>query len=144
MKSVFNRNFSALILCLLFHFCSNNSYSQTLGNGSTCNDPRGPQDYDDCQVEILVLFDPNEIIGPEGFDTVHWVSIKDCMGYTINFENDPKLATASAKNVYLYYPVSAKKDITTSVSEAMDTMEKYFRLCWCFFHQQASEKDNNE
>ena len=124
MKSKSNLKFLTTILWLTLLFVVNNSYSQDPGGGGagagSCG-PTGSQtlpddddnDGDDWDVVILVSFDPNEIIGPEGFDTVHWVSIKDNMGYTINFENDPKMATAPAKNVYLYYPVSPKQDMTT-------------------------------
>ena len=44
-------------------------------------------------------YDPNEIIGPEGFDSVRWVSINDVLRYTILFENDPDFATAAAQIV---------------------------------------------
>ena len=44
-------------------------------------------------------YDPNEIIGPEGYDSVRWVSINDVLNYTIMFENDPEFATAAAQKV---------------------------------------------
>ena len=44
-------------------------------------------------------YDPNEIIGPEGYDSVRWVSINDVLNYTILFENDPEFATAAAQKV---------------------------------------------
>lgn len=44
-------------------------------------------------------YDPNEIIGPEGYDSVRWVSINDVQNYTILFENDPEFATAAAQKV---------------------------------------------
>ena len=43
--------------------------------------------------------DPNEIIGPMGYDSVRWVSVKDVLNYTILFENDPEFATANAQKV---------------------------------------------
>ena len=43
--------------------------------------------------------DPNEIIGPMGYDSIHWVSIHDVLNYTILFENDPEFATANAQKV---------------------------------------------
>lgn len=43
--------------------------------------------------------DPNEIIGPVGYDSVRWVSINDVLNYTIFFENDPDFATAAAQRV---------------------------------------------
>lgn len=44
-------------------------------------------------------YDPNELIGPEGYDSVRWVSINDVLRYTIMFENDPEFATAAAQVV---------------------------------------------
>ena len=44
-------------------------------------------------------YDPNEIIGPAGYDSVRWVSINDVLNYTILFENDPAFATAAAQKV---------------------------------------------
>lgn len=43
--------------------------------------------------------DPNEILGPVGYDSVRWVSINDVLNYTIFFENDPDFATAAAQRV---------------------------------------------
>ena len=44
--------------------------------------------------------DPNEIIGPTGYDdSLQWVSINDVLNYTIFFENDPDFATANAQKV---------------------------------------------
>lgn len=44
-------------------------------------------------------YDPNEVIGPEGYGSVRWVSINDVLNYTILFENDPEFATAAAQKV---------------------------------------------
>ena len=43
--------------------------------------------------------DPNELLGPAGVDSVRWVSVNDILNYTIFFENDPALATASAQMI---------------------------------------------
>ena len=43
--------------------------------------------------------DPNEIIGPQGYDSLRWVGMDAVLGYTIYFENDPEFATASAQMV---------------------------------------------
>lgn len=43
--------------------------------------------------------DPNDLIGPEGYDSVRWVSINDVLNYTIRFENDPDFALANAQYV---------------------------------------------
>jgi hypothetical protein len=47
--------------------------------------------------------DPNDIVGPSGFDQRAWVSKDDTLPYTIHFENDPLLATAPAQFVYITY-----------------------------------------
>ncbi len=44
-------------------------------------------------------YDPNEIIGPEGYDSLRWVSANDVLNYTIMFENDSNFATAAAQRV---------------------------------------------
>ncbi len=61
-------------------------------------------------INIVRSFDPNEIIAPAGYDSARFVSINDQMAYTINFENDPKLASAPAQGVYVYYPISPKQN----------------------------------
>ena len=43
--------------------------------------------------------DPNEIIGPQGYDTLRWVGRDAVLDYTIYFENDPEFATAAAQMV---------------------------------------------
>lgn len=50
-------------------------------------------------IPVLRSMDPNEVIGPEGYDSVRWVSINDVLKYTILFENDPVFATAAAQMV---------------------------------------------
>lgn len=52
--------------------------------------------------------DPNEIIGPQGYDTLQWVSIHDLLNYTIYFENDPEFATANAQRVDVRFDFSNK------------------------------------
>jgi len=64
-------------------------------------------------LNIINAHDPNEIISPPGYDSARFVSVKDNMGYTITYENDPKLATAPAQIVKLYYPISLKQDINS-------------------------------
>lgn len=53
-------------------------------------------------------WDPNEIIGPEGYDSVRWVSINDVLNYTILFENDPEFATAAAQKVDVRFDFTNK------------------------------------
>lgn len=53
----------------------------------------------DAMVVGSIAYDPNEIVGPEGYDTLRWVGINNVLNYTIYFENDPEFATASAQMV---------------------------------------------
>lgn len=61
--------------------------------------------------------DPNEIIGTKGYDalgdTLQWVAATASLPYTIYFENDPELATASAQKVEIRCPLHPKVDIST-------------------------------
>lgn len=34
---------------------------------------------------------PTPMMRPIGYDSIHWVSVKDVLNYTILFENDPSL-----------------------------------------------------
>lgn len=52
--------------------------------------------------------DPNEIIGPAGYDSLKWVSGKQTLQYKILFENDPDFATAPAQNIRIELPIHAK------------------------------------
>lgn len=57
---------------------------------------------DDVATSGGISADPNEIIGPMGYDSIHWVSINDMLNYTILFENDlGLLSTSHLKDVYL-------------------------------------------
>lgn len=53
-------------------------------------------------------YDPNEIIGPTGYDSVRWVSIKDVLNYTILFENSEEFATAAAQRVDVRFDFQSK------------------------------------
>lgn len=56
--------------------------------------------------------DPNEIIGPAGYDdSIRWVSINDVLNYTIFFENDPDFATANAQKVDVRFSFEDKAQI---------------------------------
>ena len=63
--------------------------------------------------------DPNEIIGLEGYDaegsedTMRWVAATQHLAYTIYFENDPALATASASKVTITLPLHEKLNYGT-------------------------------
>ncbi len=52
---------------------------------------------DEADSEIQLSYDPNELIGPVGYDSLRWVSINDVLKYTVFFENDPDFATAPAQ-----------------------------------------------
>ena len=56
-------------------------------------------------IPVLAPKDPNEIIGPRGFDSLKWVSAKATLSYKILFENDPDFATAPAQKVIIYCPI---------------------------------------
>ena len=62
------------------------------------NDPTKEQ-VGEASSSWQLSYDPNEIIGPGGYDSVRWVSINDVLNYTILFENDPEFATAAAQKV---------------------------------------------
>lgn len=60
-------------------------------------------------IQVVVPKDPNEIIGPKGYDSLFkWVSVKDNLPYKILFENDPDFATAPAQKVIIYMPIHPK------------------------------------
>jgi hypothetical protein len=61
--------------------------------------PPGPR------MPVVAPMDPNEIIGPKGFDSLKWVSAKATLPYKILFENDPDFATAPAQKVIIYCPL---------------------------------------
>ena len=73
-----------------------------------CNPGKGCQDIykgqnhhqnplDDTTTSGGISADPNEIIGPAGYDSIRWVSINDVLNYTILFENDSEFASANAQ-----------------------------------------------
>lgn len=89
-------------------------------------------------MEILTSHDPNAIIGPAGEPDVHWVSVKDRMPYTIQYENSAE-ATAPAKYVRITTPIEPKQDAgtfllgdfgfnSTSFSMPANTSSYYNRL----------------
>lgn len=61
-------------------------------------------------IPVVRASDPNDITGPEGYDTAHWVSVKDRLGYMIRFENDPVFATAPAQVVRVELPIDQDLD----------------------------------
>lgn len=91
-----------ILLLLLMSFSSIIASAQCNAKGD--NNPTPPPNpsntpLDDVATSGGVSVDPNEIIGPAGYDSIHWVSINDVLNYTILFENDPEFATANAQKV---------------------------------------------
>jgi hypothetical protein len=66
------------------------------------------------EIEISVIrpVDPNEIIGPSGYDSLKWVSVNQNMEFNVLFENDPDFATAPAQNVLVKVPVTDKLNMS--------------------------------
>ena len=65
--------------------------------GKGCQDIQKKQDHHQLPADSTsssggISADPNEIIGPTGYDSIRWVSINDVLNYTILFENDPEFA----------------------------------------------------
>lgn len=90
-----------LILLFIFHITLINA--QVRCNQGDQNPQAVPDSIKDKVAESISVrnasYDPNEIIGPEGYDSVRWVSVNDVLRYTILFENDPDFATAAAQRV---------------------------------------------
>lgn len=93
-------------------------FSQTDKN--RCPEPGGcelplpspsPKPYpgDEANPDGMLSYDPNELLGPTGVDSVRWVSINDVLNYTIFFENDPEFATAHAQKVDVRFDFPDKK-----------------------------------
>lgn len=55
--------------------------------------------------------DPNDITGPQGYDTLHWIPKNQVMPFTIRFENDPVFATAPAQRVAINLKVDTNINI---------------------------------
>lgn len=92
-----------LLLFLYMLLCINMIYAQKECNGGDKNPPKqnNPTNIPsgDLTSQGKLSYDPNEVIGPEGYDSIRWVSINDVLNYTIMFENDPEFATAAAQKV---------------------------------------------
>src|SRR5262249_5571038 len=51
------------------------------------------------KIPFIASGDPNNLVGPAGFGTQGWVAPQQTLPYSIEFENDPKKATAAAQDV---------------------------------------------
>ncbi|MTJ30493.1 S8 family serine peptidase, partial [Aphanizomenon sp. UHCC 0183] len=58
-------------------------------------------------------YDPNDIIGPDGFGEEKWVTANQPLNYTIRFENDAQLATAPAQTVRITQKLDSDLDLRT-------------------------------
>ena len=67
-----------------------------------CGDSDGWQKK---SVKKICARDPNDIAGPDGYDTLHWMSVHDELEYHVRFENDPVFATANAAVVLITLPI---------------------------------------
>jgi CARDB len=55
--------------------------------------------------QILASYDPNLIVGPDGYGPRRWVGAQQVLPYQIQFENDAALATAAAQIVRVTQPL---------------------------------------
>ena len=58
-------------------------------------------------IPIIRAVDPNEIIGPTGYEDEKWVAASETLPYTVLFENDPDFATAPAQLVEIRVPLDS-------------------------------------
>lgn len=81
-----------------------------------CTKPGGcdpDTDKDSLAIDRLHAVDPNDIIGPLGYDSIQWMSVNDEFGYTIRFENDPDFATGPAQIVKINCPIHEKMNLAS-------------------------------
>ena len=84
------------LLVLVSAFAQGQNIKCHQGEQNFPKDSSRTQDpLDDTSTSGGISADPNEIIGPMGYESIHWVSGKDVYNYTILFENDPEFATAN-------------------------------------------------
>ena len=101
--------FISMLLCLTA-IADNGNVKCNQGNQTPLPPPKqNPWPADEASPRGRTSSDPNEIIGPEGYDSVRWVSINDVLNYTILFENDPVFATAAAQMVDVRFDFQEKK-----------------------------------
>ncbi len=93
--------------------CNQGDKSGPQGSGGIeQTDPNDRTKGDGLDIPVYQPKDPNEIIGPQGYDdSLHWVSTSAPLGYTIYFENDPEFATANAQKVEVRYTLDENADI---------------------------------
>lgn len=62
---------------------------------------------------VIASSDPNDIVGPQGVGPGNFVVADSILPYTINFENDPVLATAPAQFVEVRQVLDSDLDLST-------------------------------
>lgn len=97
-----------IILGLVFTFYANAQVSCNQGDQDPNNPVPKPYPGDNYDPDGKLSYDPNDIIGPAGYDSVRWVSIKDILNYTILFENSEEFATAAAQMVDVRFDFQSK------------------------------------
>ena len=95
-----------ILLFITLSFGLSIGYAQIYNNDCFAGDNTPPKQSnpeatigDSTSMVAAVPVDPNELKGPEGIDSIRWVSINDVLNYTVLFENDPEFATAHAQIV---------------------------------------------
>ena len=77
------------------------------GNGG------GKSDGGSSNTLVVASFDPNDILGPNGFGEEQWLNADTPLNYTIRFENDPVFATAPAQVVRITQQLDSDLDFRT-------------------------------
>jgi len=67
-------------------------------------------EYKKC-MDIKEPVDPNEMTGPPSFGYENWVIANGILQYAIHFENDPELATATAREISISQQLDSDLDI---------------------------------
>jgi hypothetical protein len=68
---------------------------------------------DSWTIIIIFSYDPNDILGPEGYGDAKWIPADTTLDYMIRFENDEELATAAAQRVTIDQTLDEHLDIRT-------------------------------
>lgn len=63
------------------------------------------------RTEVRGSYDPNDIIGPEGYGDEQWIGVNESHRYKIRYENDPEEANAPAQTVLIRHPLDESLDI---------------------------------
>ncbi|MEM6561974.1 MAG: carboxypeptidase-like regulatory domain-containing protein, partial [Planctomycetota bacterium] len=82
-----------------------------------CDDPPDRDEIDRARrwfvrVQRLESFDPNDILGPEGFGDSRFITADETLGYRIRFENE-ETATAPAQFIRIENPLDQSLDFRT-------------------------------